>query len=207
MTNSPAPLPDLGPATRAVAALLEGVDDSRFADPTPCEDYRVADLLHHLMGLTLAFRDAARKDLGPLTATDPASPDAPVPSLGPDWRERLRAQLTELAEAWRDPGAWEGETQAGGITLPGAIAGQVALNEVLLHGWDLARATGQPYAADEASAEVSIALLAADADDAAREGTGFGRVVPVPDGASPLDRAVGLSGRHPGWAPPRRADA
>jgi hypothetical protein len=36
-------------------------------------------------------------------------------------------------------------TQVGGVTLPGEIAGQVALDEVVLHAWDLAHATGQPY--------------------------------------------------------------
>ena len=62
-----------------------------------------------------------------------------------DWRTRIPRDLAELANAWRDPNAWTGMTQAGGIDLPGEIAGLVALDEVVIHGWDVARATGQPF--------------------------------------------------------------
>ncbi|MEO3751764.1 TIGR03086 family metal-binding protein [Streptomyces sp. B6B3] len=191
---------DLEPVARELSGLLDGVADDQFALATPCENYTVAGLLRHLLGLTVAFRDAARKDLGPTTQTDPgATPPPPIPH---DWRGELRRRLDELVVAWRDPAAWEGETQAGGVALPSVVAGQVALNEVLLHGWDLARATGQPYHCDEASARASIALLSQSASDAERVGTGFGPVVVVPDDAPPLDRAVALGGRSPSWSPP-----
>jgi uncharacterized protein (TIGR03086 family) len=191
---------DLEPVARQLAGLLDGVDEKNLGAATPCPEYAVADLLSHLLGLTVAFRDAARKELGAATQADPGT--APLPPLPRDWRAELRRQLDELVVAWREPGAWEGDTQAGGVTFPAVVAGQVALNEVLLHGWDLARATGQPYACDEASARVSIGLLSQQTSDEEREGTGFGPVVPVPQDASPLDRAVGLSGRRPSWAPP-----
>ncbi|MGP3967914.1 TIGR03086 family metal-binding protein [Streptomyces sp. 6N223] len=192
--------PDLEPVARELAGLLDGVPEEAFGAATPCPGYAVRDLLGHLLGLTAVFTAAARKDLGPQTATDPGS--LPPPPLTGDWRERLRRQLDELVAAWRDPAAWEGETQAGGVALPGAVAGLVALNEVLLHGWDLARATGQPYGCDDASARASMELLSQETSDEARAGTGFGRVVPVPEDAPLLDRAVGLSGRRPDWTPP-----
>ncbi|MDT0307085.1 TIGR03086 family metal-binding protein [Streptomyces sp. DSM 44917] len=193
---------DLGPVARGVAGLLDGVGEDRLDDPTPCEEYRVRDLLRHLLGLTLAFRAAGRKELGEYTRTNPADPESRPPSLGGDWRGRLREQLEGMAEAWRDPAAWEGTTEAGGVTLPGAVAGQVGLNELLVHGWDLAVATGQPYACDEASARVSIALLSHETDDADRDTSGiFGHVVPVPPDAPLLDRAIALSGRRPDWTP------
>ncbi|ARQ69796.1 TIGR03086 family metal-binding protein [Streptomyces marincola] len=202
-TNDTPPAPGLDPTptARQVAALLDGVHDDRLDDPTPCPDYRVRDLLTHLLGLALAFRDAARKDLGRWTDVSPDAPDAPRPSLDGDWRAELRVRLEELAAAWRDPAAWQGMTRAGGVDLPGEVAGLVALNELLLHGWDLARATGQPYAADDDAARASIALLGQQVDDADRDGSGFGPAVAVPASASPLDRAVGLSGRDPAWAP------
>ncbi|ONK12850.1 TIGR03086 family metal-binding protein [Streptomyces sp. MP131-18] len=202
--TTPAKGPDLAPTARRLAALLDGVGEDRFDHPTPCPDYRVRDLLQHLLALTLAFRDAARKDLGPWTSVSPDAPDAPRPTLDGDWRGRLREQLDELAAAWHEPAAWRGTTQAGGVELPGEVAGLVALNELVLHAWDLARATGQPFAADEDAARASIALLGQETDNAARSGTGFGPVVPVPETALLLDRAVGLSGRDPSWAPPVR---
>ncbi|MEU1278557.1 TIGR03086 family metal-binding protein [Streptomyces sp. NPDC005805] len=204
--SAPPDRPDLGPVAEGVARLLPGVPDERLDGPTPCPEYAVRDLLGHLHGLSAAFRDAARKDLGPNTSTDPGSHRPVLPA---DWRTSLPALLTDLAAAWRVPDAWDGMTQAGGVTFPASDAGMVALNELLVHGWDLARATDQPYAPDPASLAVSRALLTPqepDGPDGASEPDGagnglFGPVVPVPDDAPELDRVVGLSGRHPDWTP------
>lgn len=214
-----AALPDLEPATRRIAALLGQVDDSRLDGPTPCPDYAVRELLGHLTGLATAFRDAARKDLGASTAV---SPDAALPVLDDDWRELLPRRLEEVAAAWRSPDAWTGMTRAGGVELPGEVAGAVALNELVVHGWDLARSTGQPYAAGEAELRSCEALLAPaeegpdgpeGSDDSPKGGSGgspedgsdgdglFGPPVPVPGDAPLLDRVIALSGRRPDWQP------
>ncbi len=63
--------------------------------------------------------------------------------LDDDWRTAYPARLAELARAWQDPAAWEGMTRAGGVDFPGEVGGSVALAEVVIHGWDVARATGQ----------------------------------------------------------------
>ncbi|AZM78398.1 TIGR03086 family protein [Streptomyces sp. KPB2] len=187
---------DLGPQTRILARLADGVREDRLADPTPCPDLAVRNLLGHLTGLALAFRDAARKDLGPTTDT---SPEASVPDVGPGWREELAKVLGELADAWREPDAWTGMTRAGGIDLPGAVAGAVVADELVIHGWDLARATGQEYTPDPAALRAAYGLLAAAADESDRDQGMFGPVVAVPADAPLLERAVGLSGRDPGW--------
>ncbi len=187
---------DLGPQTRILARLADGVREDRLADPTPCPDLAVRHLLGHLTGLAVAFRDAARKDLGPTTDT---SPEASVPDVGPGWREELAKVLGELAEAWREPDAWTGMTRAGGIDLPGAVAGAVVADELVIHGWDLARATGQEYTPDPAALRAAYGLLAAAADESDRDQGMFGPVVAVPADAPLLERAVGLSGRDPGW--------
>ncbi|MET9354933.1 TIGR03086 family metal-binding protein [Streptomyces sp. NPDC006617] len=187
---------DLGPQTRILTSLADGVREDRLADPTPCPDLAVRNLLGHLTGLAVAFRDAARKDLGPTTDT---SPEASVPDVGPGWREELAAALGELAAAWRDPAAWTGMTRAGGIDLPGEVAGAVVADELVIHGWDLARATGQEYAPDAAALRAAHGLLAAAAEESERDQGMFGPVVAVPADAPLLERAVGLSGRDPGW--------
>ncbi|QOV39166.1 TIGR03086 family protein [Streptomyces ferrugineus] len=187
---------DLEPQTRVIARLAAAVRDDQLADGTPCPEYTVRNLLGHLLGLAVAFRDAGRKDLGPTTDT---SPEAALPDIGPGWREELPKVLAELAEAWRDPAAWTGETRAGGVPLTGAEAGVVATDELVIHGWDLARATGLPYAPAPAALRLSYGMLLAAADDPSRGGGIFGPVVPVPDDAPLLDRAVGLSGRDPRW--------
>ncbi|MEU7643789.1 TIGR03086 family metal-binding protein [Streptomyces huasconensis] len=193
---------DLAPQARLVARLAEHVTDEQLERPTPCPEYAVRHLLGHLIGLAQAFEQAARKEFGPTLDQNPAST---VPDIGPGWRDELPKALDALAEAWRDPAARQGMTRAGGVDLPGEVAGLVALDELVVHGWDLARSTGQEYAPDEASLEAARVLLTPTGEEgeegAEPEGGLFGKPVPVPDGAPLLDRVIGLSGRDPGWRP------
>ena len=191
---------DLDPAAREVARLLDGVPDDALDRPTPCAGTPVAQLLDHLMGLTLAFTRAARK-IVPEGGSQP--PSSSADDLDPRWRTELPRRLDELAAAWRDPAAWAGTTEAGGVTMPAEAMGVVALDELVLHGWDLARATGQDFRCDPASTAAVLEFTAESAEPdtaAGREGL-FGPVVPVPEDAPPLDRALGFAGRDPGWTP------
>ena len=190
---------DLEPQAAEVARVVAGVRDDQLTDPTPCADTSVAALLDHFVGLTLAFRLAAEKQ--PV----PGAPRASADELPADWRTRLPAQLDELVTAWREPSAWEGMTEAGGVRLPGDAAGLVAANEVIVHGWDLAVATRQPYRADPGAAEACLAFgrqfLAAAPQ--ARPGL-YGPEVPVAGDAPVFDRLLGFTGRDPAWSPARR---
>ncbi len=131
---------DLGAPASVMARLSAGVRDDQLSDPTPCEETDVAGILAHIIGLSVAFRDGAAKVGGPTTSTPPG----PV-SLPDDWREQLPLRVGELAQAWRDPAAWEGETTVGGATQPAPNIAGFANDELVLHAWDLASATGQPY--------------------------------------------------------------
>ncbi|GAA3006509.1 TIGR03086 family metal-binding protein [Streptomyces fulvorobeus] len=196
-TNRTTPALDLRSAARQMRSLLPAVEDHRLDDPTPCPDYAVRELLAHVVGLATAFRDAARKEFGPTTDT---SPDAALPVLGGDWREALPRLLDELVTAWDSPAASQGMTRAGGVDLPGEVAGLVALNELVVHGWDLARSTGQEFRADEVDLRLSEALLT-PAEGGPGSSDIFGPPVPVPAGAPLLDRVIALSGRRPDWRP------
>src|SRR5207248_426338 len=127
------------------AELVAGAPDEILTAPTPCPDYRLGDLIDHVGGLALAFTAAAEKDAGDATSQ---APSGDASRLGDDWRTRIPRDLGRLAEAWRDPEAWTGMTKAGGVELPGEVAGVVALDELVVHGWDVARASGQPYDPD-----------------------------------------------------------
>jgi uncharacterized protein (TIGR03086 family) len=192
---------DMEPAARRLADLVIGVPDELLGGPTPCSAYTLGDLVDHVGGLSLAFTAAATKAVGDAGSQAP-SPDAS--RLGPDWRTRIPRELGALAEAWRDPGAWTGMTQAGGIELPGEIAGLVALDELVIHGWDVARASGQPYECDPALLDVVHGFVAqfSAPGQAPQEGI-FGPAVEVPANAPLLDRVIGLTGRDPAWSPPR----
>ncbi|WP_243058626.1 TIGR03086 family metal-binding protein [Nocardioides sp. SR21] len=188
---------DFGPATSAVAHLVRGVRDDQLGAPTPCPDYTVGDLLDHLGGLAIAFRDAATKDTPP----GGAQPQADGASLDDGWRGRIAADLDALAAAWRNPAAYAGMTMAGPIEMPGEVAALVALDEVVVHGWDLARATGQDYAPDEGVVLASLGFAQSfEVPEGVTDGP-FGAPVAVPADAPALDRLAGATGRDPGWTP------
>lgn len=195
MAHTTAQLVEFGPATTAMAQVLAGIDDRDLTRPTPCPAYTVADLVDHVTGLTLAFTAAARKE--PIPAHGPSGDGS---RLAPGWRERLGADLDRLAEAWRDPASHDGHAMAGPIEMPARVAALVALDEIVVHAWDLARATGQPYTGDPAAVAACAAWVEGfEVPPEVPDGGPFGPPVPVPADASPLDRLIGLTGRDPAW--------
>ena len=186
---------DFGPTTSTLAAIVRGVRDDQLDGRTPCTDRSVADLLDHIGGLALAFTWAARKD-GPPGGSSPKADGSELPE---DWRSVIPDRLAVLADAWRDPAAYTGLTMAGPVEMPGDQAALVALDEVTVHAWDLAVATGQPYEADPAAVAACAEFVAAF--DAPADGSLFGPPVAVPDDAPALDRLLGATGRDPHWSP------
>lgn len=187
---------DLAPAADRMAEVIRTLPGDMLGAPTPCPDYTVGDLVDHVAGLTLAFTAAAAKDTPAAGGEGPAGDAA---RLTPDWRSRIPADLTRLVEAWRDPVAWSGMTQAGGIDLPGEVAGLVVLDELVIHGWDLARATGLPFDCDPSVLDAVHGFLGQFSGPRQEDDPLFGPVVTVSPEAPLLDRVLGLSGRDPGW--------
>jgi uncharacterized protein (TIGR03086 family) len=185
---------DLEPAARRMARLVGAVPDGFLGRPTPCERYAVGDLLDHIGGAALAFTGAANKR--PLEG----GPSGDASRMGGDWRTRIPRDVATLAEAWRDPAAWTGMTGAGGVDLPAEVAGIVALDELVIHGWDLAKAT-KAQAGYEGPELEAVHAMVQQFRSSGIQGL-FGPEVAVPDGAALLDRIVGLAGRDPGWEPP-----
>ena len=189
---------DLTPASRRMADLVSAVPDQLLDGPTPCPHYTLGDLLDHVGGMALAFTAVARKTA---RQTGDQQPSGDASRLGEDWRTRIPRDLEALAEAWKDPGAWAGTTRAGGHEMPGEVAGLVALDELVVHGWDVARASGQPYDCEPVLLRAVHRFIAhARRSEASPEGL-FGPVVSVPDDARLLDHVIGLAGRDPAWSP------
>jgi uncharacterized protein (TIGR03086 family) len=196
-TDARGALLDFQPATEAVTRIVTGVRDDQLTAPTPCPQATVGDLLDHVDGLSLAFAAAARKE-GLDGSGGRASADAS--RLGGDWRIRIPRRLAALAAAWRDEAAWTGMTRAGGVDLPGEVAGVVALDEVIVHGWDIAVATGQPFSVPAEHVQAANTFVQASVARNPQGSPGlFGPPVPVPADASPLDQLIGLTGRDPAW--------
>lgn len=185
----------LSAAAQQILALAARTPDDILARPTPCAPMDLGALYAHVIGLSAAFAAAARKDDGPLTATPPDSKSQVLP---PDWRTALLAGLGDLCAAWDEPGAWDGMTRAGGVTAPASILGTVAVSELVLHGWDIARSVDVDFHLDDDVLQVVYQLHYPPEPQSQRDGM-FGPLVPVPDDAPLLDRLVGLAGRDPFW--------
>ncbi|WP_040798820.1 TIGR03086 family metal-binding protein [Nocardia higoensis] len=185
---------DMEPATSTLESVVAGIRDDQLDASTPCAETSVRTLLMHVLGLAEAFRQAATKEsLGRSQAPDLAA----LPDLPPDWRPRITEQLRALAAAWRAPEAWDGETEAGGVREVASVMAAIALDELVVHGWDLARATGLPFRCADSHAEVLLEMLRGTPPEGV-PGL-FGPSVAVSHDAPPLDRVLGLTGRDPDW--------
>jgi len=189
---------DLEPATRAVTALIASIRDEQLDNPTPCAGTSLGAMLDHVEGFATGFALAARKQVPPGGSQPPVVDAA---RLTPVWRTRIPARLADLASAWQDEAAWSGMTEAGSVQLPGEVAGIFALDEVIVHGWDLAAASGQPIGFDDALLVPLQEFLTASVAQNPNGTPGlFGPPVAVPDDAPLLDRVIGLTGRDPAWS-------
>ena len=191
---------DLGPGAQQLANLIARVGDDELGKPTPCPSYTLGDLIEHVGGLALAFTAAANKDSGRYVE---GAPSGDASRLGEDWRVRISRDLAALAEAWRKPAAWAGTTRIAGMDAPAGMVGLTAADELVVHGWDVARATGQPYACEPELLAAAQSFLAqfASPDAPAGPDVPFGPSRQLPVGAPELDRVVALAGRDPGWSP------
>jgi uncharacterized protein (TIGR03086 family) len=191
---------DFAPTTTALGELVRGVRPDQLPLRTPCPDYTVADLLHHVGGLTVAFTHAARKEPIP----GGGGPSGDGSQLPDGWRELFPERLDALAAAWADPAAYDGTTMAGPIEMDASGAALVALDEVTVHAWDLAVATGQPYDWDPAAVAAAHAFATSftPPPDAPTDApTLFGPPVAVSADAPALDRLLAATGRNPRWTP------
>lgn len=188
---------DLRPACERVTELVAGLEDDQLVLPTPCGAATVGDLVDHLGMFAWNFAKVAHKQLDEVTSTPPPAFDARNLEVG--WRDRLTTDLGALADAWSVEGAWEGSTWVGGMRMPAESVGVVALDELVIHGWDLSVATGQAY--DPPAHEVEAAIAFVSAFDAPRDGRLFGPVVEVAPDAATFERLLGLTGRDPAWRP------
>ncbi len=195
---------DLTSATRRLGELVASVSDGELGMATPCPAYTLGDLVDHVGGLALVFAAAGRKETGRYVNLGPSGD---VARLTDDWRTRIPRDLDLLAQAWRAPGAWTGMTRVAGQDASAAMVVITAADELVVHGWDIARAIGQDYDAEPALVEAAREFLEAfvSPDTPSGPTVAFGPPRPVSDDAPPLDRVIAMAGRDPSWTPGRLA--
>ena len=183
-----------------LAPMVGDITGEQLHDPTPCTELDVGQLRTHVLGwlTTFAAGFADADGQAPLDRLEgysvPADPAAEVRSASDTMAAALRG------------GAAGRPMRLGSSAMPGDMALSMVLWEYQVHGWDLARATGQPWSPPATAAEESLEFAPGMlTDDYQGAGKAFAPRVPVPATASPLDRLLGLSGRDPAW-PGRSAE-
>lgn len=199
------PRPQFASAAATFRSIVAGVDADQLGRPTPCTGMNVRELIDHV-GMAIGRVAAAGQGL-PLDQWPTEGF-----SLGDDVVTGIDELITEATSAWSD------ERLTEQITLPwtvmsGADAVSVWTNELLVHGWDLATATGQDPDFDDDAVAVADAIMRRElpVPDRAEMWEGFKAAmpegipfekpfddaVPVPDDASPIERLVAWNGRQP----------
>jgi uncharacterized protein (TIGR03086 family) len=185
-------------AATSVVEVARNVKPDQLTAPTPCPDWDVRALVNHLMFWS-AFRSelAARKVSAP--ADDPLTEETDFTASG-DWPQAFADQMSKAVAAWAEPGALDGNTGLAGGSMPAKMIAMMMVGELVVHGWDLARATGQRISPDPAVLATAHEMATAMGEQGRKMGA-FGAEVDVPEGAPMLDRILGLSGRDPQWTP------
>jgi uncharacterized protein (TIGR03086 family) len=136
----------------------------------------------------------------PARAPGSPAPDAPASGLAdvPDRGlvEAYRDSAGALLAAFRQPGVLDRVHTVPIGPVPGIAALHLRITEVLVHGWDLARATGQHAEFPEDLAEQELAFSRRKLGDIPAGRTPFAPPQPVPDDAPAIDRLVALLGRN-----------
>jgi len=177
-------------ALEATTAIVANVDAAQFGAPTPCAEFDVRALLNHMVVGNYRFAKIACGE-----------PAEAVPLTGDyvhdDALTSYRESAAAVSEAWRAPGALERTARLPIGDFPGTFALGIHTVEAIVHGWDLAKATGQPTELDPELYEVAW-RNSKDIDESFRgSGRPFGPVVPAPPGASETDKLMAWLGRRP----------
>jgi uncharacterized protein (TIGR03086 family) len=181
-------------ASDTAIEVVQGIEPGRLDGPTPCPEWDVRRLLNHLI-LWTGHRGALAAGKEPIEGPDEDHDF----TAEPGWAESYALGSTATAQAWSDPAAWEGETgMSGAGRMPAPFVGGILFVEWILHGWDLAAATGQKLDLD-ADLEEALSDQVGGMLETARKYKVFGDEVAVPASAPRFDRTLGLAGRDPGW--------
>lgn len=168
----------LGPVLGVVIAGLRPDD---LDTPTPCAEFTVRDVLEHMIGGATMFAAAYRGEA-------PGETECSDPIAG------IQVALGDLAASITAPGALDRTIQAPFGETDGESFARFVVLDGLVHGWDLATATGQSY---EPPAELvaAVAEFAEQALDPLRDGQTFKAEVEPTADATPIERLAAYTGR------------
>lgn len=178
----------LAAALEDTGVVVTGIRQGQWDLSTPCTQWSVGDVVTHLIAGQHLFARALRGNEPPTSST--------LTGLHPDQRTAAYRQSTDaLLAAFRLPGALERIVHVPFGAVPGIVALHLRTVEALVHGWDLARATGQQAAVDEEVAESELQFTKTRLADVPAGRSPFGPPRPVAHDAPALDRLAACLGR------------
>jgi uncharacterized protein (TIGR03086 family) len=176
------PIAQLEELAPHLGGVVGGITPDQLDDPTPCAGFTVRGVLQHMVGGAAAFAAAYRGE-------EPNAPDLTDPLGG------FASALGGLVAAIREPGALDRTIDAPFGEVSGETFARFVALDGLVHGWDLATATGQAYEPPDTLVAAATEFARATIDPL-RDGDTFAdAVVPAAD-ASAIERLANLTGRH-----------
>lgn len=180
----PGPLALHEGALDATSRVIARLRPEHLALPTPCDEWDVRLLIEHLI---------AGNDMFARAVTGGAS----GPSVGDPFEDYARS-TEAVRQAWREPGAMDRDVTVAFGTFPGHAAVRMHFVDHLVHGWDLAKATGQGTTIDPLLAIAAYEEMTAALDPSSRgPGMPFAPEVPCSSDAPVDERLVAFLGRQP----------
>jgi uncharacterized protein (TIGR03086 family) len=181
------PTEQLAQLLPTLTGIVDRIQPAQLNDPTPCSKFSVHDVLDHMIVLASSFAYQFRGEEAPEITAPPVYGWVPA--------TEFRKAMDDLLDAVYSPEAMDRTITAPIGQLPGSTFARFVAFDGLIHGWDLATATGQHY-------EPPPAVIA-DVDNFARhaltaemrDGDTFKAPTTAPDDASQLERLVAFSGR------------
>jgi uncharacterized protein (TIGR03086 family) len=171
--------------------VVAGVRPDQLAHSTPCTEWNVRALLNHLIGVAESFSHVGEGK--PISPPDPRADYFE----GDGYAAAYESATSRLLAAWRKPGALDAPITLPIGDVPGSVGATINFLDLLVHGWDLAKATGQDATLEAALAEPALELARGFVTDDIRGRGAVGPEVPVPSGAGAGERLIGFMGRTP----------
>ena len=156
---------------------------------TPCAEWTLRQLLNHMIGALTLHLDAAHG-----LPVDRSQADPDTDRIGADPASAFAALAARAARTWREPRVLDRTLTLPMGPVPGSAVAMLHLTEVVVHGWDVGRATGENPTIPAELAEPALEFSRQFATEAHR-GTAFAAELALGD--TPGEQLVAFLGRRP----------